>query len=133
MAQPVTRRRLLQAFLVVLGGVMVVAGLGTVLLGAGSVVGVDEVVPAVDSEMRFYAVWYVVAGVGLLRAVARVESAAPTVRMVGAAFFIAGCARALSWLTVGRPHSFTVVLMVIELVLPAVVIPWQASVQEEKP
>lgn len=125
-----TRRRLFQAFLVVLGGVMVAAGLATVLLGAGSVVGVGEVTPEVDSEMRFYAVWYAVAGAGVLRAVPRVESSATLVRMVATAFFIAGCARALSWLTVGRPHPFALVLMVIELVLPVVIVPWQASMGE---
>ena len=126
-------RRLLQALLVVLGGVMVVAGLGTVLLGAGSIVGVGEVTPEVDSEMRFYAVWYAVAGAGLLRAVPRVEAAATTVRVVGLAFFVAGCARALSWLTVGRPHPFALVLMAIELVLPVVIVPWQASMREPDP
>ena len=128
-----TNRRLFQALLVLLGGVMVAAGLGTVLLGAGSVIGVDDVTPEIDSEMRFYALWYAVAGLGMLRAVPRVESSGLMVRAVAAAFFIAGCARALSWLTVGRPHSFTVVLMVIELLLPVVLIPWQASVQKDEP
>lgn len=123
-----TGRRLLQSFLALLGAVMAGAGAATVILGAGSVAGVGAVTPEVDSEMRFYAVWYVVAGAALLRAVPRIGSSAATVRVVGAAFFVAGCARALSWAAVGRPHEVALVLMAIELALPFVIVPWQAAV-----
>jgi Domain of unknown function (DUF4345) len=117
----------LQALLAVMGTVMVVAGAATVVLGAASVPGVDVAAPDVDSEMRFYAVWYVVAGVAVLRVVRDVESATTTVRLVAAGFFTAGCARILSWVVVGRPHAIAIVLMVLELVLPIVIVPWQAA------
>ena len=111
-----------------MGIVMLVAGSLSVVLGASSVLGVRDVTAEVDSEMRFYAVWYVVAGALLLRASRRVESETWTIRLVAAAFFVAGCSRILSWVVVGRPHLSQLILMVIELILPLVVIPWQASV-----
>ena len=77
--------------------------------------------------MRFYAVWYVAAGILLARAIPKVETEAFTIRLVGGAF-VAGCARALSWATVGKPHVSQIVLMVIELCLPFVIIPLQAAV-----
>ena len=107
---------------------MVVAGSVTVFLGAESVLREGSFTTDIDSEMRFYAVWYVTAGVLLARAIPKVETEAFTIRLVGGAFFAAGCARALSWATVGKPHVSQIVLMVIELCLPFVIIPLQATV-----
>jgi hypothetical protein len=118
----------LQLFLTLVGSVALVAGLTTVLLGVDSVVGAEGVSGTVDSEMRFYAVWYAAAGVLLLRAVARVESERRTIAAIAVLFFIAGCSRALSWLVVGRPHMLAVVLMGIKLALPFVLLPWLAAV-----
>ena len=114
--------------LTILSVVMLVAGSLSVAFGASSVLGARDVTAEVDSEMRFYAVWYVVAGALLLRATRRVESGTWTIRLIAAAFFVAGCSRILSWVVVGRPHLSQLILMVIELILPLVVIPWQASV-----
>jgi len=99
-----------------------------VLIGGDSVLNHGDVSADVDSELRFYAAWYVVAGALLLRAVRRIESEALIVRAVGAAFFIAGSARLLSLVTVGTPHAFALVLMVLEFVIPVVIVPWQAAV-----
>ena len=123
-----TSRRALQVFLTVLGSVAVIAGTTTVVLGVDSVVGAEGVSGTVDSEMRFYAVWYMGAGFLLLRAVARVESEKRTIAGIAILFFIAGCARGLSWLMIGEPHTVAQVLMVIELALPLVIVPWQAAI-----
>jgi hypothetical protein len=123
-----TSRKVLQAFLTVLGLIALIAGLTTVILGVDSVIGAEDVSGTVDSEMRFYAVWYAAAGVLLLRSAARVDSERKTIAAIAVLFFIAGCSRALSWLVVGRPNKMAVVLMVIELALPFVILPWQAAV-----
>lgn len=107
---------------------MVVAGMVTVVLGISSVSGDVVSTPDADSEMRFYAVWYVVAGFLLLRSLGDIAAATIIVRSVGAGFFAAGCARALSWIAVGRPGSLAIALMAIELVLPFVIVPWQTVV-----
>ena len=107
---------------------MIVAGAATVVLGAASVPREGVVTPDVDTEMRFYAVWYVVAGIGLLRAASRLASEGFVIRLVAAGFFVAACARALSWVVVGRPHVTAIVLMVLEFVLPVAIVPWQAAI-----
>ena len=122
-----SERHLAQA-LTVLGLVMVVAGSVTVLFGMASISGDVVATPDADSEMRFYSVWYVVVGALLLRARRDVIGATNIVRFVGFGFFAAGCARALSWSVVGRPGTVALILMVIELLLPFIVIPWQAAV-----
>jgi hypothetical protein len=47
-----------------MGAVMLIVGSATVRLGASSVLGAGGFTAASDSEMRFYAVRYVVAGAG---------------------------------------------------------------------
>jgi hypothetical protein len=121
-------RRGLQAILTILGLVAVVFGTLTVFTGGAGVIGGGEVSASVDSELRFYAAWYAAAGVVMLRAVPRVESAGTTIRALCAVLFIAACARVLSILLVGAPHPVFLALMVIEFVIPAVVVPWQAAV-----
>lgn len=127
MQEPFVKRGL-QLFLTLVGLVMITAGLLVVLFGASLVPREGVVTPDVDTEARFFAVWYAASGIGLLRAVPRIEVEQATVRLVGTAFFVAGCARLLSWTLVGRPHPQFLVLMVIEILLPVVIIPWQASI-----
>jgi hypothetical protein len=129
---PTGLRTGLQVLLVITGAVMVIAGLATVLFGAESVPGEGTITPGIDSEMRFYAVWYVVAGVFLLRSVRLVDSEGATIRLVAVGFFVAGCARALSWMVEGKPVTFQIVLMVIELALPLLVVPWQRSLAKSR-
>ena len=120
-------RRLLGYLLGLLGSVMIAAGSFTVVMGLSSVTGDVVVTPDADSEMRFYAVWYVVAGVLLLRSLSDLAAAGTIVRAVGVGFFAAGCARAVSWIVVGRPGSLAVTLMAVELILPFVIIPWRSA------
>ncbi len=125
--------RALRILITAMGLVMVVVGSVSVLFGASSLVGAGDFTAAVDSEMRFYAVWYAVAGAFLLRAARRVAAEAWTVRLVAAAFFVAGCSRILSWIVNGRPHTLQVILMVVELLLPLVLVPWQTAVARRNP
>jgi hypothetical protein len=118
--------RALRWFVTFLGLVALGAGLSTMLFGAASIVGAGEFTATVDSEMRFYAVWYAATGVVLLRVAPRVRSERTTIRAVSAALFVAGCTRVLSLVAVGRPHTYALVLMALELTLPPVLVAWQA-------
>jgi Domain of unknown function (DUF4345) len=108
--------------------IMIVAGSASVFLGVGSLPGGRDPSAVIDSELRFYAIWYVVAGLVLWRASSSLEEVTWLIRVIGIAFFAAGSARVLSWLSVGPPHWSQVVLLIIELTLPFVIIPWQAAV-----
>jgi hypothetical protein len=125
-------RRGFQTFLWVLGGVMVVAGAAGVVLGARTVLDPGSFSANVDSETRFFAVWYAAAGVLVIYAARDVASSTTLIRVVAGAFFVAGLARLLSWATVGRPHWTQLALMVIELVLPAVIVGWHAAAARDE-
>jgi Domain of unknown function (DUF4345) len=116
----------LKIFLRILSVVMVVAGSATVLLGLDSLPGTKASAVA-DSEMRFYAVWYVLAGILLWRSIETLLQETRFIRMVSIAFFVAGCARGLSWIVTGTPHWSQIALMIVELALPIVILPWQAA------
>lgn len=120
-------RRGLQVFLTFLGSIALVAGLATVLFGVASLLGAEDVSATVDSEMRFYATWYAAAGVVVLRSTRRLDNDGWVIRGVAAALFVAGCSRGLSWVAVGEPHLVAQILMVVELVLPLVILPWHAA------
>ena len=121
-------KRGLQVFLGVLGTVALVFGSLTMIVGASNIPGGDEVSASVDSELRFHAAWYAVIGALLLLAIRRLEESTRLVRAVGVGVFFAGCSRIISIAAIGRPATTYIVLMVIELLLPFVVIPWHALV-----
>ena len=111
---------------------MVVAGAAGVVLGARTVLDPGAFTATVDSEMRFFAVWYAAAGVLVFHAARDVGSSTTLIRVVAGAFFVAGLARLLSWATIGRPHWTQLVLMVVELVLPAIIVGWHAAATRDE-
>jgi hypothetical protein len=56
-----------------------------------------------------------------------IESETTVIRILFVGLFLGGCARLLSLAAVGRPHSFFLILLGLELLIPVVVIPWQAA------
>src|SRR5688572_21994742 len=116
----------LRILLMILGVVAVAAGLWGVVTGGDGVLDHGEFSNEVDSEFRFFAAWYVAGGVFAFRAARQPADETVTIRILFGALFLAGCGRALALVTVGAPHPSQVMLMVTELVLPVVVIPWQA-------
>jgi hypothetical protein len=123
-----TSRRGLQAAVVVFGVVAVVFGAVAVVTGAEGVRHGGEVTANVDSEFRFFAAWYLGAGVLLLSIAPRVEKARSVIRGVCGVMLLAACGRLLSLATAGRPDAFFLVLLGIELAVPALLVPWQSAV-----
>jgi hypothetical protein len=99
-----------------------------VLRGAGGVLEGGPVSANVDSEVRFFASWYAVLGVLVLKAARRPESEAAVVRACGAGFLLAAVGRVLSMRSAGRPHWLFRVLTGVELAVPVVIVPWQRRV-----
>ncbi len=121
-------RRTLQALLRIIGTVATLAGLRGVFQGAGEVPGGGLVSANVDSEYRFYASWYPIMGVLLLRAARRPETDTAMIRAGAAGYLLAATARGLSIRSHGLPHRSQRLLMGLELLIPAVLIPWQSKV-----
>ena len=124
---PSFRARALRAVFYVGGVVATTAGLHTVIVGAKSLPGQELANPSMESELRFYAAFYVTYGLVALRVAPRADRDATAVRPLAGALFLAGLARAGGWLGVGRPHPLQRALLVIELAGPPAIVAWQAG------
>jgi hypothetical protein len=120
----------LRAAFYVGGAVATAAGLHTVISGARSVAGQGPANPALESELRFYAAFYVAYGLAALQVAPRADRDAAAVRALAGALLLAGLARAGGWLAVGRPHGVQRALLAIELAAPAPLVVWQARVAD---
>ena len=123
---PSFRRSALRAVFYVGGTVATTAGLHTVIAGAKSLPDQKPANPSVESELRFYAAFYVAYGLAALRVAPRADRDTTAVRALAGAVFLAGLARAGGWRSVGRPHALQRTLLVIELAAPPLIAAWQA-------
>jgi hypothetical protein len=119
-------RHLLRAFFYAGGVVATLAGLHTMLAGSRSIAGERRGNPSIESELRFYATFYVLYGLAALRLAPRADRERAKVRALVALLFLAGLARAGAWLTVGRPHPFQIGLLAVELGAPPAILAAQA-------
>jgi Domain of unknown function (DUF4345) len=138
-------RRLLRVLLAGLGVSAVLIALSILTLGAGATAAAAERVfdalsgwrgpdsppwpPTMDNELRFYAALWGAYGVVLLLAARDYTGWAVRVPWLAAVFFVGGAGRAFSWLMIGAPHPFFLLLMTIELALPPllVLLWWRAG------
>ena len=74
--------------------------------------------PNVDSELRFYAVFFVVFGILMVQSARHLERYSARIPFLLALFFAGGAARAISFFMVGPPHALFILLMGIELIAP---------------
>jgi hypothetical protein len=133
-----TMRTLLRVLLAGLGVSAVLIALSILTLGAGATGAAGERVfdalsgwrgpdsppwpPTMDTELRFYAALWGAYGVVLLLAAREYTGWAVRVLWLAAVFFVGGAGPAFSWLVVGAPHPFFLLLMTIELALPPLLI-----------
>ncbi len=84
--------------------------------------------PDVDSELRFYAVFWIAYGVILIRTAGDLPLNLYLVPWLAGLFFAGGVGRLLSLWSVGQPHPLFIVLMIVELALPPLlVLLWAAE------
>jgi hypothetical protein len=140
-----TMRTLLRVLLGGLGVSAVLIALSILTLGAGATAAAGERVfdalsgwrgpdsppwpPTMDNELRFYAALWGAYGVVLMLAARDYAGWAVRVPWLAAVFFVGGAGRAFSWLMIGAPHPFFLLIMTIELVLPPllVLLWWRAG------
>jgi hypothetical protein len=124
-----TSRRALQVVIVVLAVIPVLTGLLDAVGGPGLLLpGHPKVDPNVDSNYRFFAVFWFTAGLALLWTVPRVERATVAIRVLFGAVFLGGIARLLSLASAGWPDAPFIGFIVLEFVAPPVVIFWQSRI-----
>jgi len=103
-------------------------GAAAALFGTAIIPDVKSVDPSVESEMRFFAVWWVGAGIYLYTLAARIEVAGKELRVLCALLFSSGCVRWLSVAVDGWPHPIFVTLASVEVALPVLLVVWQSKV-----
>jgi Domain of unknown function (DUF4345) len=118
--------RALRAGLYVGGAVATAAGLHTAIVGARSLPGQVLANASVESELRYYAGFYVGFGLVALRLAPRADRDTTAVRSLAGVLFLAGVARAGGWLAAGRPHPLQRALLAVELAAPPAIVALQA-------
>jgi hypothetical protein len=121
-----TSLKALRGLLYVFGTVAIVAGLATVALGSESIPSAGDPNANLESELRFYAVWWVAAGVFLWWLAPRVEERARELRVFCALLMLAPISRLLAVLETDWPSPGQIALLVIEAVLAVLLPIWQA-------
>ena len=101
-----------------LGAVASGAGAHSALTGDGSLPGRGGEHSRVDSELRYYGVFYAAYGLVALRTGLRAEPDPDATRGLAAVLFAGGVARANGWRARGRPHPVQVALLAAELGVP---------------
>ena len=123
-------QRALRGFLTILGLVAVSAGLYAVVTGVSGMPGDIPAGVSVDSELRFFAVFYVAFGAVALWMAPRLESQRMLLRAWALTLFAAGLARVIGWLDEGRPDDLFMGLLIAELVIPLVIVVWQSRLRD---
>ena len=82
----------------------------------------DLAAPNVDSELRFYAVFWIAYGAVLIHVARNFDKTSHLVPLLAALFFIGGIGRLLSLVLVGAPHQLFIILMIVELALPPMLV-----------
>ena len=110
----------------------IATGLASVLLGSEIIRGGGPSNAGVESELRYYAVFYVAFGAFLWSLAPDVARRGRELRWAAAVLFCGGLARVVGVLVDGWPEADYVVLMAVELVLPPVLVAWQRSIAAQE-
>jgi hypothetical protein len=125
MTQHGDSRRKLQWTLGVLAAIPVGSSLGEIVRGAQGVPGGSpEVVPTVDSSLRYANVFKLAVGPVIWSQLGRVEQSR-AVPWAAATIAAGGLVRLLSWRQSGRPHPVTVAAIALETVGVPILLAWQ--------
>lgn len=99
-----------------------VTGIYVVLAGVDGQTDGGAATSSVESELRFFAVFWIAYGVAALWVAPRAERETLTVRALALILFGGGIARGVAWIDEGRPHALFVVLMCLELLIPCILL-----------
>jgi hypothetical protein len=127
MAHGDSSRRGLQRTLAVLSVIPMATAIGEIVRGPQGVPGGSpDVVPTVDSSLRYANVFKLAAGPVMWSQLGRAEQS-PVLTFALSTIFVGGLARLRSWQQRGRPHPVTVGAIALETLGVAGLLAWQKS------
>jgi hypothetical protein len=118
--------RALRRTLYVVGVVPIVAGAATVILGSESIPAAGDPNANLESELRFYSVWWIGAGLFVIWLAPRVAERTRELRVFCALLFLAAVSRLFAVLDTDWPSTGQIVLMGVEFALAVIFPVWQA-------
>jgi Domain of unknown function (DUF4345) len=123
--QSSSSRRGLQRTLAVLAAIPMASAIGEIVRGPQGVPGGSpDVLPTVDSSLRYANVFKLAVGPVMWSQLRRVEQSS-AVTFALSTIFVGGLARVRSWQQRGRPHPITVSAIALETVGVAGLLVWQ--------
>jgi hypothetical protein len=102
-------------------------GINGLLFGAAELMGGEPFSAAMDNQYRYLSGVYLGVALMIFYSAGEIRKRAKLFRFAILFFFIGGCARAVSYLTVGPPPTEQIAAMVIELLSPLLLL-WQTRV-----
>ncbi len=102
-------------------------GVNGLIFGAAEHMGGDAFTPAMDNQHRYFSGVYIGVAAMIFYSAGDIRKRAMLFRFAMLFFFIGGCARAVSYLTVGVPPTEQLAGMIVELLAPLLLL-WQAKV-----
>lgn len=125
-------RRILAVAVMIAGVICVAIALAHVILGPRAIVGGVFVNPTMDSEDRFYAVFFLFWGAAIVYCSRDLRSRQGLFGALLLTFFLGGIARIISVLAVGLPNMTFVCLGLLELGLPPLFWFWHRATLSSK-
>jgi hypothetical protein len=119
----------LQFTLAVLSLIPLVLGASGLIWGTALYLPVDQIVPALDNQFRYWAGFYLLLAFLLWWAIPNIERHTVLVRLICLALVIGGLGRLLSILTVGPGDTLQWLAMALEIG-SVVLLPWHAAVRK---
>ena len=116
----------LRRTLYALGVIPILAGMWTVVAGSESVPAAGDPNANLESELRFYSVWWIGAGLFVWWLAPRLEERTRELRIFCALLFLAAVSRLLAVLDTDWPSTGQIVLMGVEFTLAIGLPIWQA-------
>ena len=110
-----------------IGFIPVWFGVNGLLLSAAEHMGGDAFTPAMDNQYRYLSGVYIGVAAMIFYSTGEIRKRARLFRFAMLFFFIGGCARVISYLTVGAPPTEQFAAMFVELLAPLLLL-WQSRV-----
>lgn len=128
MMAPRDNRAALQWTLGILAVIPMGSAVGEILRGPRGVPGGSpDVVPTVDSSLRYATVFKFASGVALLRELPRIERSSATAFTLST-IAVGGLARIAAWRQSGRPHPVIVGAIALETIGAPLLLAWQRRI-----
>lgn len=120
-------RRALQISMLTLAFVPFLLGVMNFLNGAGQFLPEDQIFPEIDSQLRFYSVWFMFFFFITIWIVRNLDTAGPVMMIVYGTMGLGGVARLYSISQVGAPDPMMIGATVVELATPLFIL-WHRAV-----